>query len=200
MIRSREDYLFYLEADKISLNQKKRHPRPWIDEIWIYQRSLRKCEYWNNCKKDISVFHQLYFLIIMFRLVRLATRLGFTIGLNCFGPGLSIAHYGTIVVNGNAKIGKNCRIYPGVNIGINPGDLKPPKIGNNVYIGPGAKIFGDIEIADNIAIGANSVVNKSFSEENITIAGIPAKKISDNGSSVIHGTEQAQKKASMSNY
>ena len=54
-------------------------------------------------------------------------------------------------------------------------------IGDNVWIGPGAKIFGKIFIADNIAIGANSVVNRSFAEQNITIAGIPAKKIKDSG-------------------
>ncbi|MDM7919729.1 MAG: hypothetical protein QUS12_11250 [Methanosarcina sp.] len=55
-------------------------------------------------------------------------------------------------------------------------------MGNNVYIGPGAKIFGDIEIADGIAIGANSVVNKSFTEPNIGIAWIPARKINNKGS------------------
>ena len=59
---------------------------------------------------------------------------------------------------------------------------KAPVIGDNVYIGAGAKIFGDIFIADGIAIGANSVVNKSFSEPNVTIAGNPAKIISDKGS------------------
>jgi serine O-acetyltransferase len=57
-----------------------------------------------------------------------------------------------------------------------------PKIGNNVFIGPGAVVIGDIEIADGIAIGANSYVNKSFKEPNITVAGCPAKKISDGGS------------------
>ncbi len=56
------------------------------------------------------------------------------------------------------------------------------RIGNNVYIGPGARIFGDIEIADGIAIGANAVVNRSFLEPGITIAGVPARKISDKGS------------------
>lgn len=54
-------------------------------------------------------------------------------------------------------------------------------MGNNVYIGPGAKLFGRIEIADGIAIGANAVVNKSFLENNISIAGIPAKKIGNMG-------------------
>ncbi len=58
-----------------------------------------------------------------------------------------------------------------------------PKIGNNVFIGPGAKIFGEITIADHIAIGANAVVNKSFTESGITVAGIPARKVSEKGSS-----------------
>ena len=100
-----------------------------------------------------------------------------------FGPGLSIAHYGTIVVNSNAKIGKNCRIQEGVNIGAS-GNERAPQIGDNVFIGSGAKIIGDIVIADGIAIGAGAIVVKSFTDKNITIAGNPAKKISDHGSAV----------------
>ncbi len=88
-----------------------------------------------------------------------------------------------MVVNGGAQIGEYCRIHVGVNIGTaaGAGDLAP-KIGNGVYIAPGAKIFGPIEIADGIAIGANAVVNKSFQAPNISIGGIPAKQISDKGS------------------
>ena len=52
-----------------------------------------------------------------------------------------------------------------------------PKIGNNVDVGFGAVIIGDIEIADDIKIGANAVVNKSFLEPGITIAGVPAKRV-----------------------
>ena len=56
-------------------------------------------------------------------------------------------------------------------------------------------VLNKMEIADNIAIGANSVVNKSFIEEGITIGGIPAKKISDKGSQglIIDGAELAKK-------
>ena len=54
-----------------------------------------------------------------------------------------------------------------------------PILGDNVYIGPGAKLFGKITIADNISIGANAVVTKSFEQENISIAGVPAKIISE---------------------
>ena len=57
---------------------------------------------------------------------------------------------------------------------------KAPNIGDDCYIGPGAKIYGDIVLGDNIGIGANAVVNKSFSG-NVTIAGMPAKVISENG-------------------
>ena len=96
--------------------------------------------------------------------------------------GLSITHHGTIVINKHARIGKNCRLHVCVNIGTSTGDeALCPIIGDNVYIAPGVKMFGQINIANNIAIGANSVVNKSFYEEGISIAGIPAKKISSKG-------------------
>ena len=100
---------------------------------------------------------------------------------NVFGAGLSIAHQDAIVVHQGAKAGENCRIHQGVTIGSGravPGDMVP-SIGNNVFIGPGAVILGAITIADGIAIGANSYVDKSFTEPDITIAGCPARKISD---------------------
>jgi Serine acetyltransferase len=109
--------------------------------------------------------------------------MGFSIPPNVFGPGLSIAHPGTIIVNGYVSVGENCRIHNCAQLVTAAGSTNAcPKIGNNVFIGPGAVIIGDIEIADGIVIGANSVVNKSFLEKGITIAGAPAKKISDKGS------------------
>lgn len=82
-----------------------------------------------------------------------------------------------------AKIGANCNLHVCTNIGVAAGAThKVPNLGNNIYIAPGVKIFGDVEIADNIAIGANAVVNKSFLEPNIAIAGGPAKKINSKGS------------------
>jgi len=132
----------------------------------------------------------------VFRLVpwilyrRLSIRLGFSIPPNVFGPGLSIVHYGLIIVTPHAQIGSNCRIHCGVNIGgqaklttIEEARALAPTIGNNCYIGPGAKIFGAINIGDDCAIGANSVVNKSFPENGKTIAGVPAKIINNKGSS-----------------
>ena len=113
----------------------------------------------------------------------LGVKLGFSIPINVFETGLSIAHVGTVIVNPTSKTGKNCRIHACTNIGVAAGtNGGAPNIGDNVYIGPGVKMFGEITIADNIAIGANAVVNKSFTTPVITIAGIPTKKISDKGS------------------
>lgn len=81
-----------------------------------------------------------------------------------------------IVVNGAARIGANCRIHVCVNIGTSKDhSVDAPHIGNNVYIGPGAKIFGPIEIADDCVIGANAVVNKSCHIEGAKILGVPGK-------------------------
>lgn len=60
-----------------------------------------------------------------------------------------------------------------VNIGANNGSSKAPRIGDNVYIGPGAVVFGDIEIADGCYIGANSVVCRSVVEANAVVVGVP---------------------------
>jgi serine O-acetyltransferase len=66
-----------------------------------------------------------------------------------------------------------------VNIGASGGEVQGPILGDNVYIAPGAKIYGNIKIPSNTAIGANAVVNKSFEKENTIIAGVPAKVIGE---------------------
>ncbi len=129
-----------------------------------------------------GVYNKILFKYFIIKRNKLGIKLGFSIPLNVFDSGLSIAHIGPIIVNGGAKIGKNCRIHVGVNIGTKAGfEHDAPILGDNIYIGPGAKLFGKIHIADNIAIGANAVVNKSFAETGISIAGVPAKKISNKG-------------------
>lgn len=142
-----------------------------------FQLRLRKIEYLHNCKKK-KLFSFLMLIILEIINHRLSTRLGLTIPKNVFGAGLCIVHHGTIVVSPLAKVGRNCRIHPSTCIGDYNG---APTIGDNVYIGPGAKLFGNISIGNNVAIGANSVVNKSFNNNTI-IAGIPAKIISNKSS------------------
>lgn len=180
LIKSKADYEFYLEADRIALDISRKRPMLIGDDIWKFQRLLRKAEYIGNCKKDI--LSRVYLSYLKFRIYRLGLTLGFAIPRNVFGPGLSIAHRGPIVVNMDAKVGENCRISHCVTIGTSPSSVNlAPRIGNNVFIGPGAVIVGPIEIADGIAIGANSYVDKSFIEQGITIAGVPARKVSNKG-------------------
>lgn len=113
-------------------------------------------------------------------------RLGFSIPPNTFGPGLSIAHRGDIIVNGAARIGADCRVHAGVNIGTAAGRKNAaPKIGDGCYLGPGVKIFGPITIGNDTAIGANAVVNSNFPEGNCSLGGIPAKRISDKNSKAL---------------
>ena len=141
---------------------------------------LFNLEYLKNCKN--GVLYKTVYYIYRYRYQKLSDKLRFEIPLNVCGPGLCLVHGGTIIINGNAKIGKNCRIQSMVNIGSNDRDkIEAPVIGDNVFIGPGVKIYGGVKIANNIAIGANAVVNKSFLEESTTIAGVPAKIVSRKG-------------------
>lgn len=92
------------------------------------------------------------------------------------GENLHIYH-SNVVINENAVIGNNVIFHGNNCIGNNGKNMKAPNIGNNVDVGFGATVIGDITIADSIIIGANSVVTKSFLEPNIVIAGSPARKI-----------------------
>ncbi len=178
MIASYNDYVKYLEADRISLGRKGGYRASFFDAVWRFQILMRTLEYCANCKRN-----RLFRVLVSMLYRRECIKLGFTIPINTFGPGLSIAHIGTIVVNGAARIGANCRIHVCVNIGTEAGRSDvAPIIGDNCYIGPGAKIFGKIEIGPYTAIGANAVVNKSFHEGNATLGGVPARVISTRSS------------------
>ena len=182
MIKSRKELREYLEQDRKALwNKSRKHPSLFGDDVWRFQILLRKTEYHVNCSR--SPLGKLIGICYKFRYHRRSVKLGFAVPLNVFGPGLSIAHYGTLVVNSKAKVGRNCRIHAMVVIGATGGNPKAPVIGDNVYIGSGAKVIGDIHIADDVVIGANAVVVKSIDEPGTTWAGVPARKISDRNSS-----------------
>ena len=176
-IKSKQDLKYYLAMDFEALYFAQ--SVPWYikikDPIWKFQKLLRKCEYYKNSKKTNPFYCLLYF-INKLRFHNLSIKLGFSIPENVFGPGLRIAHYGSIIVNPEACVGKNCTIHVGVNIGANKEKRDVPVIGDNVYIGPGAKLFGSIYIGNNTKIGANAVVTKSC-EGNCTLVGVPAKEL-----------------------
>lgn len=181
MIQTKRDLKFYMTEDARALEYDKLHffqrfIRVLFDKRIKFHIELRKFEYYSNKYAKQRWGGKLLllpmYLYHFFVFKRLSYILGFTIHKNCFGPGLNIKHYGSVVVNPNARIGKNCIIHSCVNIGETNG--KAPVIGDNVYIGPGVKMFGNIRIGNNVTIGANAVVNKSFEQDNITLVGVPA--------------------------
>lgn len=99
------------------------------------------------------------------------------------GPGFYIGHFGGIIVTDAAVIGTNCNISQGVTIGVSGRGEKrgAPRIGDRVYMGPGAKIIGPITIGDDVAIGANAVVVKDVPAMAV-VGGVPAQVINLNGS------------------
>jgi serine O-acetyltransferase len=180
MIQSKKDYKYYLQQDRKALGIPEIQSITFLmkefffpNHIWTFQKTLRKLEYLTNVNRGVILNFIKIITKIKFR--NLSLKLGFSIPINVFGPGLSIAHYGTIVVNGNVKIGNNCRLHTSVNIGASAGNPEAPQLGDNVYIRPGAILFGKIYIANNVTIAANATVNKDYKEEGVVLAGTPAK-------------------------
>lgn len=180
MIKNRNEYRLYIKEESIigSSSFFKCYVYSYLNfqPISRFLLLLRTCEYYRNCKK--GYINKLFYFIIKFQKYKLGLKLGFTIPENVFDIGLQIPHYGTIVINAATKVGKNCRIHVCTNIGTSRGGNLAPIIGDNVYIGPGVKIYGNVTITSNILIAANAAVSRDFLEENIVIGGVPAKVIS----------------------
>jgi len=98
-------------------------------------------------------------------------------GNSDIAPGFFIGHFSCIIIAAE-KIGRNCSVGQGVTIGRKGAGKSNgcPTIGENVYIGAGAKVIGAITIGNNVVIGANAVVTKDI-PDNCTAVGIPARII-----------------------
>ncbi len=99
------------------------------------------------------------------------------------GHSFYIGHFGGIIINSNAVIGNDCNISQGVTIGVSGrGDQRGvPIIGDRVYMGANAVLAGKITIGNDVVIAANSLIIQDV-ESGITVAGVPAVKISSNNS------------------
>lgn len=172
-ISNKKDYKEFLEADKTANHIKRKYPISFYDYMWIYLRIMRSLEYLENCYPS----HKRKILkgLQNFRLRQYSVKLGISIEPNTFGKGLTLWHWGSIVVNPSVDGGDYVVIQSDVNISANV------IIGNNVYLAPGVKILENVKISDNVIVGANSVVTKDIQECNTTWAGIPSKLLKNIG-------------------
>lgn len=180
MICSKQDLKEYLQVELPRYRAGGRLKR-WISNsessiLYKHQVLLRKAEYYTNTKRKLGA---MYYRI---RLNRIQNKYAIHIPLNTCGKGLKIMHVGPVLLNGRVRIGENCSLH--INTALVAGGINDnvPVLGDGIVVGVGAVILGGVHLANHIAVGANAVVNKDFLEENIAIAGMPAKKISNNGS------------------
>lgn len=93
------------------------------------------------------------------------------------GPGLLLMHRHGVII-GPVTIGRNCVVHQNVTIGqrVAGGDQGVPRLGDNVWIGPGAIITGDITVGDGVTVSAGSVLSKDVPDRCL-VAGNPARVI-----------------------
>ena len=183
MIKTKSDLKEYLEYEKKSYNQfnlLKTFMKAFFGSekaiIYKFQKRLRKTEYYFNTNKKIRYYISLFILNKNYR-----NKYLLHIPLNVCDKGLRIMHLGSILINANTKIGRDVALHINTSMVAQGTNNEAPIIGDGVVIGVGSSIVGGIKLANYIAVGANSVVTHSFDEENIAVAGVPAKKVSDNG-------------------
>ena len=116
------------------------------------------------------------FLLSRFLMKHFGYKYSFDISFRAqIGPGLTIAHYGYIIVTSNTKLGENCTLRPGVVFGKklteNTGGAV---VGDNVNFGVGSVVIGDVQIGDRVIVGANSVITKDIPSDCV-VAGAPAR-------------------------
>lgn len=98
------------------------------------------------------------------------------------GYGFFIDHGMGVVIGETAVIGNNVTLFQGVTLGGTGKEKgkRHPTLGNNIVVGVGAKILGDIVIGDNVKIGANSVVLESVPPD-ATVVGVPGRVVKQGG-------------------
>ena len=149
----------------------------WASSVYRVAHAIRLV-------RDESPFHRLADLILMFIQKWIEIITSIDLPADCeIGDGLYIGHFGPIIVNGKARLGRNCNLSQGVTIGVvQRGERQGvPVIGDRVYIGPNAIVIGGIEVGNDAAIGAGAVVTRSVPPLAV-MAGNPAKVLSHEGS------------------
>lgn len=138
-------------------------------------KSLRKTEYYLNTGKKLRYF------ISKLRLSKIMNKYSMHIAINRCGRGLSFIHVGPVLMNGRCLVGRDCVFHINTALVASGPNDEAPVLGDGVVLGIGAVVVGGVKVANHVAVGANSVVCKSIEEENVAVAGAPAKAVSKNG-------------------
>lgn len=147
-------------------------------DIYRFLLHLRRYEYLITCPTTPMMKLQRFWNLRQYQ--TFGKRLGYMIGDGVLGTDVILYHRGSIIINPNVRMGSKCKFHGDCCLGVaRTGESGCPTLGDGVDVGIGARVLGDIYIADNIVIGANAVVTSSFYEPGITIAGIPARKVQD---------------------
>jgi serine O-acetyltransferase len=175
MIRTRQDLADYRTADWEGMGFSEWTWRQRVDpssraRITRFLRRLRRLEF--LLAQPHTPWRRVELAVLWRVHLRNAAILSFEIPPGVCGPGLMPAHYGAIAINGDARIGSHCRVHPGVTIGATK--YGSPVIGDNAYIGAGAKITGPVQVGDNVVVAPNAVVIKDV-PDNCMVAGVPAE-------------------------
>lgn len=139
-------------------------------EIYKFICALRRAEYYISKNRVKYVFW-------LRRCNIRGQKLGYFIPPGVLGRSVILYHQGGVIINSHSTIGSGCRFHGDNCVGNNGQNNDCPTLGSGIELGIGAKVLGNVYLADNIKVGANAVVTKSFYEEGITIAGVPAVKI-----------------------
>ena len=176
-----------IEADAVYYNSfsKTAHIKMALTQshfyvIHRYMKLLRYEEFYRHKSAEkccFSGWNKFMELIYARKKNKIGNKLGVYVPPNTIGAGTVIFHHGTIIINGEARLGNNCRLHGNNCIGNNGITFDAPKLGDNVDIGFGAAIIGNVTIADEVKIGAGAVVVSSFLDKGITIGGVPARRI-----------------------
>ena len=136
------------------------------DIVVDFLYSMRKYSYYNSHQKGL--LNRLWGLYYKAKFLKLSKKCGFSIGADCFGYGLLIHHYGTIVCGSNNRIGNFAVLNTSVCITQNAS-----QIGDFFFIGTGAVISKGVQLGSNVKVAANTVISKSYPEDHIVLAGQP---------------------------
>lgn len=97
------------------------------------------------------------------------------------GPGLRIHHFGGIILHPGVRMGPGCTLYHDVTLGSDGLSDHAPQLGQEVLIGAGAKVLGNVQLGDRCRVGANAVVTRSFGPDSV-VGGVPARELKERSS------------------